>query len=437
MNFIVIGISDDEQPFFTPQVLGIIRYGRLFSGGRRHHDIVRSLLPAGALWIDITVPIDNVFEQYRARLSPPTSHLSPLTSHLSPPTSHLSPPTSHLSPPTSATIIVFASGDPLFFGFANTIRRKMPEATVTVFPSFNSLQLLAHRLVMRYDDMRTVSLTGRSWHEFDRAVIERSRKIGVLTDREHSPSAIARRLLDYGYGYYRMYVGTRLGNAARERVREFSLYEAADDIFEQPNCVLLCYDEALDGEGRINRTFGIPDAAFALLDGRTRMITKMPIRLLTLQALDLPRRRVLWDIGFCTGSISVEARLQFPHLDVTAFEVRRECEEIIAENARRHGAPGIYVMMCDFCEMYDDDINALTAPDAVFIGGHGGRLKEMMAKVVPLLPTGGVIVMNSVTVQSRQLFVEACSEQRLTMSAPVHVSIDDYHPIDILKATKN
>lgn len=71
---------------------------------------------------------------------------------------------------------------------------------------------------MPYDDMRTVSLTGRPWHEFDRALIERTPKMGILTDREHTPAAIARRMLDYGYTHYTMYVGehlaTRNGNVS-------------------------------------------------------------------------------------------------------------------------------------------------------------------------------------------------------------------------------
>ena len=37
------------------------------------------------------------------------------------------------------------------------------------------------------------------------------------------------------------------------------------------------------------RPFGLPDEQFAHLDGRARMITKAPIRLLTLQALELIR----------------------------------------------------------------------------------------------------------------------------------------------------
>ena len=55
---------------------------------------------------------------------------------------------------------------------------------------------------MPYDDIRTVSLTGRPWQEFDRALIERAPKIGILTDREHTPATIAARMLEYGYSHY-------------------------------------------------------------------------------------------------------------------------------------------------------------------------------------------------------------------------------------------
>ena len=412
MKFIVIGITDNPEPWFPPEVMEIIRNGKVFSGGKRHHEIVAPLLPEGAEWIDITVPLDAVFEQY------------------------LSTPFSNRRGAGGEALIVFASGDPLFFGFANTIRRKMPEAKVTVYPSFNSLQLLAHRLLMPYHDMRIVSLTGRPWPEFDRALIERASKIGILTDREHTPAAIARRMMDYGYTYYNIYIGEHLGNPASEKVSAFTLEEAAQHTFDQPNCVILdSCDSADSWSGRTR--FGIADAEFALLDGREKMITKMPIRLLSLQALDLPRRSVLWDIGFCTGSISIEARLQFPHLHIEAFEIRPECEDIIHENVRRFGAPGINVHIGDFCSLCCDSI---AAPDAVFIGGHGGQLKTIMAKVCRHLRPGGVIVMNAVTVgrdvpvaPSRLLFEEACRELSLRQHPAMHIEINDYHPIDILK----
>lgn len=408
MKFIVIGITDNPNPWFPPEVMETIKQGRVFSGGKRHHEIVLPFLPSDAEWIDITVPLDAVFEQYYSRFSV------------------------HDSLP----IIVFASGDPLFFGFANTIKRKMPEADIVVYPTFNSLQMLAHRLVMPYHDMRIVSLTGRPWPAFDNALIERVGKIGILTDKEHTPAAIAQRMLDYGYDSYQMIVGEHLGNPSLEKISTLSLEEAVRRDFSNPNCVIL--DAFNHQPSSINHPFGIPDSDFALLDGREKMITKMPIRLLTLQALDLPNRHVFWDIGFCTGSVSVEARLQFPHLTICAFEIRPECESIIKENARRFGAPGIDIHIGDFLET---DITALPRPDAVFIGGHGGRLKEIMAKVLTVLPEGGVIVFNSVTspkvpIDSRRLWNEACQDFGLRQEPPLHIQLNDYNPIEILKVQK-
>ncbi len=403
MKYIVIGITDDPNPWFPPEVLEIIRKGKLFSGGKRHHEIVAPLLPASAQWIDITIPLDNVFSQYI---------------------------------PLSSDIVVFASGDPLFLGFANTIKRKMPEAEIVVYPTFNSLQMLAHRLVMPYHDMRVVSLTGRPWPEFDRALIERAEKIGVLTDKEHTPAAIAQRMLDYGYTDYTMYVGEHLGNPELEKVTTLSLEETTQRNFAMPNCVII--DAVSHQTSAIRHPFGIPETAFTLLDGREKMITKMPIRLLTLQALDLPRRHVLWDIGFCTGSVSIEARLQFPHLHIDAFEIRPECEAIIHENARRFGAPGINVHMGDFLQM---DISLLPRPDAAFIGGHGGKLKEIMKKVLTVLADDGIIVFNSVVApkvltDSQKLWDEACEELGLKQDTPLHIQLNDNHPITILKCRR-
>ena len=402
IRFFVIGITDQPHPFFRPEVLDVIRGGRVFSGGRRHHEIVAQLLPEGAQWIDITLPLSNVFEQYRKV--------------------------------TAETIVVFASGDPLFFGFANTLKREMAEAEITVYPSFNSLQLLAHRLVMPYHDMRVVSLTGRPWQEFDRALMEGAGKIGVLTDREHTPQAIARRMMDYGYSGYTMSVGEHLGHPELERVTTLTLEEAADRDFAQPNCLLLV------SSGGGHRRFGIADADFALLDGREKMITKMPIRLLTLQALDLSSRRVFWDVGFCTGSVSIEARRLFPHLRILAFEIRPECEAIIGENARRLGAPGIEVRMGDFLACCDSAAREMK-PDAVFIGGHGGRLKDIMAKVLTVLADDGVIVMNSViapkvTTDSHRLWDEACDELGLRQDPPTRIQLNDNHPITILRCRR-
>ena len=133
-RFVIIGISDCGQPFFPPEVAAIITAGKVFSGGERHHEIVRGLLPAGYRWIGIRVPLREVFRQYEACFAA-----------------------------NAEDIIVFASGDPFFYGFASTIRRECPAVPLTVFPAFNSLQMLAHRMQLPYERMRAVSVTGRPW----------------------------------------------------------------------------------------------------------------------------------------------------------------------------------------------------------------------------------------------------------------------------------
>jgi len=390
-RFIVIGMTDDRNLWFPPEVCSAISAGKVFSGGKRHHEIVAGLLPENALWIDITVPLEAVFEQYR----------------------------------NHPEIVVFASGDPLFFGFANTIHRELPQAELTVYPAFNSLQLLAHRMLLAYSDMRTVSLTGRPWDAFDASLIRGERLIGVLTDRQKTPAMIASRMLDYGYCNYRMTVGENLGNRVTERVRTFSLDDAASSDFSFPNCLIL--------EQTVSRPhrFGLPESEFELLDGRVNMITKMPVRLLTLSQLDLPRRNSFWDVGFCTGSVSIEARLQFPHLKVTSFEIREQGRTLMEHNSRKFGAPGIDVVIGDFL---DADLTAVPAPDAVFIGGHGGKLVEMLKRIDEVLLPGGVIVFNAVSEESQALFREGIAATGRHVTGQMRAAIDSFNPITILKA---
>ena len=402
-SFVIIGVTDNSQPFFTPEVLDIIKKGKVFSGGKRHHEIVKDLLPEGYKWIDITVPLSSVFAQYEEYYN------------------------SHKIGRSQFSIIVFASGDPLFFGFANTILREMPDAEIKLFPSFNSLQTLAHRILMPYHNMRIVSLTGRPWHEFDKALIERAPKMGVLTDnKEHTPASIAQRMLDYGYDQYQMWVGEHLGNPEKERITQLTLAEAAQQSFDNPNCLILQVTHTKP------RIFGIPDEQFAILEGRPRMITKAPIRLLSLQALDLYQRHTLWDIGFCTGSVSIEAKLQFPHLEVVSFEVREEGKELMRINSQRFGTPGITALIGDFLKQ---DLNNLPRPDAVFIGGHNGQLSSMLERIKSVLLPGGCVVFNSVSQESQQAFKQQAEEIGFTLQPSMHVTLNDFNPIEIIKAT--
>lgn len=394
MKFYVIGIDDNKELHFPEKINEVISTHRIFSGGARHHEIIKDLLPDDYRWIEIKVPLDDVFELYREYNE----------------------------------VVVFASGDPLFFGFANTIQRKMPEAELIVYPYFNSLQLLAHRLLLPYQDMHIVSLTGRPWHKFDEALILGYDMIGILTDNKlHTPSSIAQRMIDYGYDNYKMSVGELLGNNEAERVSTLALSDVIGREFAFPNNIILQKTRHRE------RVFGIPESDFNLLNGRAKMITKMPIRLLSLSMLDLREKHTLWDIGFCTGSVSIEAKLQFPHLNIIAFEIREEGRKLIEINSQRFGTPGINFHIGDFTTV---DISSYPRPDAVFIGGHGGKMKEIVSKVKDVLSPDGVIVFNSVSDESYDLFRSAIDESCLILNETISIKIDDFNTIKIMKAIK-
>lgn len=395
-KFIVIGISDSRTPELPSQARCAIAGARVFSGGRRHHEIVKGLLPEGSQWIDITVPLQEVFSRYRQV--------------------------------GDGEIVVFASGDPLFSGFATTLRREFPEAETVVVPSFNSLQLLAHAMLLPYQDMVNVTLTGRSWNAFDRQLILATPLIGVLTDRSKNPAAIAARMLQYGYDNYRVTVGEHMGNEECQRISTMTVKEAAHREFEMPNCMILEMTRCR------RRNHGLADAEFSHLDGREKMITKMPIRLLSIAMLDLAERHTLWDVGFCTASISIEAKLLYPALDIVAIERRSESAKLFEENTAKFGTPGIQCVIGDFFNL---DLTTLPRPDAIFIGGHGGRLAEMLTRLKEVMLPGCSIVFNSVSEESCQSFILAATQLGLTITERHRILLDDNNPINVLKAISN
>ena len=304
--------------------------------------------------------------------------------------------------------------------------REFPGQVAQTFPSFSSLQMLAHSLRLPYHDMRVVSLTGRPWLELDRALIERAAKVGVLTDKKNTPALIAQRMIDYGYTGYQMHIGVRLGGS-REEVYSLPLYEVVGREFGHPNCLIIEDPQPTAYDAPI----GLQELDFFPLNGRVNMITKMPVRLVSLSLLELERRRSFWDIGFCTGSVSIEAKLRYPHLLVTSFEVRPEGKELMEVNSRRFHAPGIDYHIGDFlCQ----DLESLPRPEAAFIGGHGGKLIEFVERLTALMGTDGVLVFNSVSEETLALFREAIERVGWHISYETLLTVDAHNPITILQA---
>jgi len=388
MNLTVIGITDQKQPEFNSDIANKIAGSRYFAGGKRHYELVKTLLPEKHEWLEVTVPLEDFYTNLKLQNN----------------------------------WIIFASGDPLFYGLANSLKKRFSNANIQVYSAFNSLQLLAQKQLLAYGEARIISLTGRPWEKLFPALIDEIKLIGILTDRKHTPVTISKLLLDYGYSNYRMHIGEFMGGD-REKIASMSLEEAVQKEFAMPNCLYL------EKISRRNISKNIPELEFKTLEGRPNMITKMPIRITTLALMELKYKTCFWDIGSCTGSISIDTRLQYPHLQIYAFEIRQEGKELMQINSKQFGAPGINFYAGDFMEQHT---NGLPLPDAIFLGGYGGKMELVLEKADKHLKTGGVIAFNSVSEKSHQRFITWANNKNYNIKNTTSIKVDQHNPVDIL-----
>jgi len=393
-RYIVIGISNKKNDCLPDQLAALLEQHSVFSGGARHYELVKQWLPAYHTWIPIKGDMEVLFAAYRQASMP---------------------------------VVVFASGDPLFYGMVQTIQKYDETAAITVHPHFNSLQRLCAKIGQPYQQVKNTSVHGRNWQELDEALLRGEPLIAVLTDAVRDPRAIAERLIDYNFLQYEMVIGEDL-DGAHEEIRTGAPSAILQWTFQPLNCILLRQVRPALQPG-----VGIADHLFTGLEGRPNMITKKAIRLLSLSCLQLHRSRVFWDIGFCTGSVAIEARRLFPHLQVVAFEKRGECLAIIQQNMQQLSAPGIEICMGDF---FIGDHALLPAPDAVFIGGHGDRLEALMQLIDRYLIAGGRIVMNVVLESSHRCFAQQAAALNWECAGPQTIQIDQHNPITVLTAIK-
>lgn len=79
------------------------------------------------------------------------------------------------------------------------------------------------------------------------------------------------------------------------------------------------------------------------------------------------------------------------------------------------------------------DASHLPCPDAIFIGGHGGHLPQILARAKEALRPEGCIVFNSVSEESRTAFVRGAEAAGMDVQPSVRIALNDYNPIEILK----
>ncbi len=118
-------------------------------------------------------------------------------------------------------------------------------------------------------------------------------------------------------------------------------------------------------------------------------MTKQDVRLVILDRLALQSAHCMVDIGAGSGSVAIEAALRHPALSVIAIEKNPAALELIANNADRLGCRDQLTIIDAYapCPL---EVMA----DAIFIGGSGGNLCELIDWSLARLQPGGQLVMS-------------------------------------------
>ena len=140
----------------------------------------------------------------------------------------------------------------------------------------------------------------------------------------------------------------------------------------------------------LTRGLGLPDEAFEQRRPLRGQITKREVRAVSLYSLGLRHDSVVWDIGAGTGSISVEASLICWQGAVYAIERDEDSLPLLQANVDKWGSDNVRVVPGEATQALD----GLPDPDAVFVGGSGGHLNDILVTVSVRLKPGGRVVVN-------------------------------------------
>ena len=295
------------------------------------------------------------------------------------------------------SVIVLASGDPLWFGIGRLLLQHLPPGCLRFHPAPTSLQLAFARLGRPWQDARWVSLHGRDPEPLAQALQQRPAALGVLCDPDQGGALSVRRVLASSglEAAYRFWLGERLGHPD-ERLRCFAPDESLPSDLDRLHLVVLIAEPPAAPAAEMLPLFGLEDGLWLQHEDQPGLMTKREVRIQLLADLDLPERGVLWDVGAGVGSVGLEALRLRPQLQLWAIERRAGAAALIGANAARLQVHPAGILEAEAPEA----LTCLPDPDRVLIGGGGRRRDALLEAVLQRLRPGGIVVVPLATLEA-------------------------------------
>lgn len=382
----VIGVLDDGAASLSPTALALLRRADWVIGGARTLALLEDDIAPHAQRRDLTGQLSAVPGWIAAARE------------------------------AGQTSVVLATGDPLCHGIASYLASRLCIEAVEVLPNLSTVQLACARLGLAWQDARIVSVHSKDageWHvgaepghglyALAQSLRQHDRLL-VLTSPDNTPDRIARLIVAEGLGDdFQMAVAERLCTPDERVVTELSPHDAAQQTFADPNVVVLVRSQVCPQPVRM----GLADSAYHQRQPDKGLITKQEVRAVSLARMQLRADSRVWDIGAGSGSVGLEAARLCPQGHVWAIEKNEADFAIAGQNARAFGVSNHTLVH----GKAPDGLEAWPDPDAVFIGGSGGELQELIALCLRRLRTGGWLVMNFVTLENLASATQALQAQ--------------------------
>lgn len=287
---------------------------------------------------------------------------------------------------------VLYSGDSGFYSGAAGLLPLLEGMEVRVLPGISSLQAFAAQLGEPWQEWNLCSAHGAACDPVQ--AVMQGKKAFFLTSGAESPGELCAELTAAGLGTLQISVGENLGGD-RMQIWHGTAAECTQRTFAPLNVMLAdaapCYQR---------RVAGIPDEEF--LREKVPM-TKQEVRAAVLAKLAPTPEEVCWDVGAGTGSVSVE--LSYAAKNVWAVEQKPEAVELIRRNREKFCAWNLHVIEGTAPEAFAK----LPMPDAVFVGGSGGQLREILNAAVQTNPQVRICV-SAIVLETLQGAVSALEQ---------------------------
>lgn len=283
------------------------------------------------------------------------------------------------SHPEWKSVCIALSGDVGFYSGAKTLLELLEDHAPVLLQGISTPQYFASRLRRTWQDFRLVSGHGKECDVL--AEVLNHPQVLFLTGGGATAESIIGELMQAGLDDAVVSVGEML-SSPDERITVAPAIDLCEQRFSSPNVVLV---DTVKTFTRDVRSPGIPDEEFVRGDVP---MTKREVRIQILSQLYLREDAVVYDIGAGTGSVAVEAALVARRGQVFAVESNPAASSLIDANKIKFGTYNIRVVPGSA----PDAFQQLPAPDAAFIGGSKGQMKNIIEALLQKNPTVRIVV---------------------------------------------